>query len=284
MTWDPLPSTFDKARRREAYRRFGRAVARRPPLPLLAFDEVRDRLRFFEQSYVGIRPIPLAAIVGSSGRNRDFDKNFLPLRQDLRERWTAIERAFPEGGFPPIVVYQVASSYFVVDGHHRVAIAKQCKQEFIDAEVTELRTRYELPEGADVGEIIIREQQDLLMHESGLGRARPEALIEFSQSHHYVELLELIRLHGFHIMIERAELLTIEEISGDWYDHVYLPTIEQIREEGLQDLFPGETDADLFLRIWQRRRALFPERGALSLEDTVRTVRAETSSRRRSRR
>ncbi len=284
MAWDPLPSTFDKARRREAYRRFGRAVAGRPPTPLLAFEEVKDRLRFFEQNYVGIRAIPVAAIVGSSGRSRDFDKNFLPRRPDLRERWTAIERAFPEGGFPPIVVYQVASSYFVVDGHHRVAIAKWRKQEFIDAEVTELRTRYELPEGADIGEIIFREQQHLLMHESGLERARPEALIEFSQPHRYVELLELIRLHGFHIMIERAQLLSIEEISGHWYDHVYLPTIEQIRAERLHDLFPGETDADLFLRIWQRRRALLPERGALSLEDTVRTVGAETGVRRRGRR
>ncbi|CAN5657737.1 DUF4032 domain-containing protein [soil metagenome] len=283
MPWDPLPSTFDKARRREAYRRFGRAVAGRPPSPLLVFEEVKERLRFFEQTYVGIRAIPVAAIVGSSGRSRDFDKNFLPLRPDLRERWTAIERAFPEGGFPPIVVYQVAGSYFVVDGHHRVAIAKLRKQEFIDAEITELRTRYELPEGADIGEIIFREQQHLLMHEGGLDRSRPDAVIEFSQAHRYVELLELIRLHGFHIMTERAELLSIEEISGDWYDHVFLPAIEQIREEGLAGLFPGETDADLFLRIWQRRRTLFPERGALSLEDTVRTVGAETGPRRRSR-
>lgn len=283
MAWDPLPSTFDKARRREAYRRFGRAVARRPSSHLLAFEEVKDRLGFFEQNYVGIRPIPVAAIVGSSGRSKDFDKNFLPLRRDLRERWTAIERAFPEGGFPPIVVYQVGSSYFVVDGHHRVAIAKFRKQEFIDAEVTDLRTHYELPEGADIGAIIFREQQHLLMRESGLERSRPEAIIEFSQPQRYVELLELIRLHGFHIMIERGMLLTIEEISGDWYDHVYLPTIEQIRAEGLQNLFPGETDADLFLRIWQRRRTLFPERGALSLEDTVRTVGAERSGGRRGR-
>jgi hypothetical protein len=280
MAWDPLPSTFDKARRREAYRRFARAVARRPSSPLLAFEEVKDRLGFFEQNYVGIRPIPVAAIVGSSGRSKDFDKNFLPLRPDLRERWTAIERAFPEGGFPPIVVYQVGSSYFVVDGHHRVAIAKFRKQEFIDAEVTELRTHYELPEGADIGAIIFREQQHLLMHESGLERSRPEAIIEFSQPQCYVELLDLIRLHAFHIMTERGTLLTVEEISGDWYDHVYLPTIEQVRAEGLQYMFPGETDADLFLRIWQRRRTLFPERGDLSLEDTVRTVGAERARRR----
>lgn len=283
MSWDPLPSTFDKARRREAYHRFARAVARRPSSPLLAFEEVKGRLGFCEQSYIGIRPIPVAAIVGSSGRSQDFDKNFLPRRPDLRERWTAIERAFPEGGFPPIVVYQLGDSYFVVDGHHRVAIAKLRKQEFIDAEITELRTRYELPEGADIGEIIFREQKQLLAHESGLGRARPEATIEFSQPHRYVELLELIRLHGFHIMSERAELLSIEEISGHWYDHVYLPTIEQMRDEGLQDLFPGETDGDLFLRIWQRRRTLFPERGALSLEDTVRTVGAEKGTKRRGR-
>ncbi|MBA2312860.1 MAG: hypothetical protein H0V97_08710 [Actinobacteria bacterium] len=278
MSWDPLPSTFEKARRREAYGRFARIVTGVHDRGLLPFDEVKDRLRFFEQTYIGIRPIPIKAIVGTAGRSNDFDRNFLPLRSELRERWTRVERTFPET-FPPIVVYKVADSYFVVDGHHRVAISKQRKVDFIDAEVTELRTRYELPPGADIGEIIFREQEHLFMSESGLDRARPEAKVDFSQPTGFVELLELVQLHGFRQMMERGEVLSLEEIAADWYDSVYLPTIEEMRAERLADAFPRATEGDLFLRIWQRRRSILAGRDGVSLEETVRAMSGEEGGR-----
>lgn len=279
MTWDPLPSTFERARRKEAYRRFGRIVtggSRSVPVPL---DEVQVRMRVFEQTYVGIRPIPVRQIVGSAGRTTDFDKDFLPTRAEVRDRWTNIERTYPESGFPPIVVYKLGDSYFVVDGHHRVAVAKQRKVEFIDAEITELRSRFPIPQGADVGRIIYASQQQLFMEESGLDRARPEATVEFTRPQGFVELLELVKVHGFHLMMEREQVLRVEDIAGDWYDRVYLPTIAAIRAERLAEAFPRTTEADLFLWVWQRRRAIFPERGGMSLEDAVRSVSAEETRR-----
>ena len=65
-------------------------------------------------------------------RGGDFDRDFQPRRPDVRERWRRVERAFPEAGFPPIVVYQLGDAYFVIDGHHRVAIARQ--DEYSDSE------------------------------------------------------------------------------------------------------------------------------------------------------
>jgi hypothetical protein len=279
VTWDPLPSTFDRARRKEAYRRFGRIVTGRPDRNLLPLEEVSHKLRLFEQTYVGIRPIPVARIVGTAGRTQDFDKDFLPLRKDTRERWTRLERAYPEGGFPPIIVYQVRDSYFVVDGHHRVAIAKQKKIEYIDAEVTELRTRYEIPDAADLGRVIYASQQQMFMEESGLDRARPEANILFSRPHGFVELLELVKVHGFHLMLEQDRVLPVEEVAADWYDNVYLPTLEAISEQRLTQVLPRCTEADLFLYVWQRRRAVFPERGGMSLEDAVASVSREQGRR-----
>ena len=271
MSWDPLPSTFEKARRKEAYRRFGRIVTGRER-SLLPLDEVSQRLRMFEQHYVGIRPIPVRDIVGTAGRISDFDSDFLPRRSHSRERWRRLERAYPDGSFPPIVVYKLQDSYFVVDGHHRVAIAKQRKMDYIDAEVTELKTRYPIPKGADLGRIIYAAQQQLFMEESGLDRARPEANIVFSRPHGYVELLELVKVHGFHLMRERGEVLPVEEIAGDWYDRVYLPTVEQIRNAHLPEAFRGCTEADMFLYVWQRRRAIFPETGGASLGEAVRSA------------
>jgi hypothetical protein len=266
-------STFRKARRREAYRRLSQIAGRGGSRPLLSLDEVSRRLRAFEQSYVGVRPIRVADVVGTVSRVDDFDRDFLPKRSKIQERWQNVERMYPEGDFPPIVVYELDGRYFVVDGHHRVAIARQRGIEFIDAEITRLRSRYPLPADADIGAVIMAEQQRRFMEESGLERARPEAQIEFSRPQGYIELLEHLKIHGFHLMMERASLCTMEEIAGDWYDRVYLPTVEVIRREGLHDLWPKATDADLFLWVGQRRRELFPERDDLGIEEGVRAAR-----------
>jgi hypothetical protein len=274
-------STFRKARRREAYRRLSQIAGRSGSRPLLSLDEVSRRLRAFEQSYVGVRPIRVADVVGTVSRVDDFDRDFLPKRSKIQERWRNVERMYPEGDFPPIVVYELDGRYFVVDGHHRVAIARQRGVEFIDAEITRLRSRYPLPPDADIGAIIMAEQQRRFMEESGLERARPEARIEFSRPQGYIELLEHIKIHGFHLMMERGSLRSMEEIAGDWYDRVYLPTVDAIRREGLRDLWPRATDADLFLWVGQRRRELFPERDDLGIEEGVRAARETEAKPRR---
>jgi hypothetical protein len=275
-------SSFGKARRREAYRRLSQIAGRNRSRPLLSLDEVSRRLRAFEQTYVGIRPIRVADVVGTVSRVDDFDRDFLPKRSKIQERWRNVEDSYPEGDFPPIVVYELDGRYFVVDGHHRVAIARQRGIEFIDAEITRLRSRTQLPPDADIGAIIMAEQHRRFLEESGLERARPEATIEFSRPQGYIELLEHIKIHGYHLVMERHEVLSVEEIAGDWYDRVYLPTVDAIHREGLTELWPKATDADLFLWVGQRRRELFPERTEdLDIEGSVRAARETTPKPRR---
>lgn len=282
MSWHNVfdPYSFDRARRKEAYRRFGRVVRRQEPAALLPLDEVEERLGLFERTYVGIEPIPVSKVVGSADRTHDFDRNFRPLRPEVKDRWQEVERAFPTGDFPPIIVYQVGDAYFVVDGHHRVSVAKNKGVEFIDAEVTRLHSRYDLPADADIGRIILAEQERLFMHESGLERARPEAVIEFSRPDGYSELLEIVHVHGYLLIVSENRVLPPEEIAGNWYDTMYLPTIEAIRRERLpEEVFPRSTEADVFLWVYQRRRALISEKGSLSMEDAVKTVRDEEKDR-----
>lgn len=273
-------TTFDKARRKETYRRLGRLVKRdEGEGRLLALDEVRDRLRLFDQHYEGVRPIPVAQIVGTAGRAEDFDQAFLPKRVDMRDRWRSVEQAFPEGEFPPISVYKVDDAYFVADGHHRVAIAKRSAVEMIDAEVTALDSRFPITGDMDMEKLIFLEQQRIFTEESGLERARPEAFIEFSRADGYIQLLELVKVHGYHLMQERNLVLSPHEIAGDWYDRVYLPTVEAIKDEGAGGDESGATDGDLFLWIWERRRALDPERRGITLEEAARSVQGSKNRR-----
>jgi hypothetical protein len=272
MGWDrfPILPTFEKARRREIYRKLARLIRRREERELLSLEEVRNRLRLFEQNYVGVLPIRVDRIVGTADRTADFDKDFLPKKSETRGRWRDIEHAFPLSDFPPIIAYQVGDAYFVEDGHHRVAIAKQRGVEFIDAEVTELKTRVPLPPDADVARLIHAEQERIFLEESGLDRARPEARIEFSRPHGYMELLDLVKVHGYHLMLDRGEILPREEIAAHWWDTSYLPAVEMIRSAGIKESLSGATDADIFLWVTQRRRAFLSEHGYMTFEEAAR--------------
>jgi hypothetical protein len=260
-----MSSTFDRARRRNGFRRIAKLVGE-GERPLLELDEAERRLRPFERRYVGIRAIPLAQVVGTDGRGRDFDRSFLPRRPEIGPRWRSVEDAFPDADFPPIVTYQLGDAHFVIDGHHRVAIALQRGMETIDAEVTELRARWHLHADADVVELIHAEQQRIFMVESGLDRARPDVCIDFSRPGGYIELLENVQIHGYHLMLAAGRALPPGEIADDWYDRVYLPALEAIEREQLAELYPEATPADLFLFIYKRRRELFPEHGCPPLE------------------
>jgi hypothetical protein len=83
-------------------------------------------------------------------------------------------------GLPAIEVFEVGGAYFVEDGHHRVALARGQHADFIDAEVTRLQTNYEVGPEVDVCQLVRTEQQRVLVEESGLSRARPESVIEFT--------------------------------------------------------------------------------------------------------
>jgi len=265
-----MATTFDRARRRSAYARLAGVLRREGPSELLPLDEATRRLRPFARRYVGLRPIPLSQIVGTDSRGSDFDREFQPRRPGIRERWQQVEQAFPDAAFPPIVVYQLGDVYFVIDGHHRVAIARQNRMETIDAEVTELKARWHLPADADIVELIHAEQERVFMDSSGLAEAHPDVQMRFSRPVGYIQLLETVQLHGYHLMLDSGRVLPRAEIARDWYANVYLPTVEAIHAERLDEVCPGATDPDRFLWVWERRRDLMPEHGCRPLGDTAR--------------
>ena len=104
---------------------------------LLEYDAVRRELPFQSQHDLGVQTIPLDKIVGSVGRYRDFDRAFLPTQRQTKGRWVNISKArYEEVELPAIDVYKVGEVYFVRDGNHRVSVARERNQEFIDAYVT----------------------------------------------------------------------------------------------------------------------------------------------------
>ena len=78
---------------------------------------------------------------GVLGRYRDFDRAFLPIQTRTKARWISVDRAhYEEIILPPVELYQIGEVYFVRDGNHRVSVARERGQTYIDAFVTEIDT------------------------------------------------------------------------------------------------------------------------------------------------
>src|SRR5688572_24943850 len=95
---------------------------------LLSYDEVARKLKLQGRSDKGVQMIPVDAIIGSVGRYPDFTRTFLPRRSEDQQRWAKVKAVAmnPLGeGLQPIEVYKVSEVYFVLDGNHRVSIARQ---------------------------------------------------------------------------------------------------------------------------------------------------------------
>ena len=76
---------------------------------------------------------------------------------------SSLRSAFGDGPLPAIEVYEVGGAYFIDDGHQRVALARERRADFIDAEVTRLRTNYEIGPDVDVSRLVHTEQQRVLL-------------------------------------------------------------------------------------------------------------------------
>jgi hypothetical protein len=260
-------------------------AARRPrrKADLLELDEVERRLRPFARHYVGIRPIPLDHVVGTEGRAAAFTRDFSPRHSFSRDRLRSLADAFPDGGFPPIVAVKLGETYFVIDGHHRVALARRQGGETIDANITEFVARVPLPPGADMVEVVLRELERVFLEESGLAEARPGTRVSASRPAVYLELLENLQVHGYHLMRKQERVLALTEIAADWYDSVYAPVIGVVERERLGKDYRDAPDADLFLMLHRQRREGFPSCGCPPLEETLDAVVAGAAKRRRPR-
>src|SRR5690242_2867050 len=129
-------------------------------MDLLPLGQVREQLQIVGQSYAGLRPIAVDRIIGSVARPSDFDRDFRPKLVVSAHRLAGLRAAFPDGTpLPAIEVHEAGGAYFVADGHHRVALARERGAEFIDAEITHLVTNYEIPPDTDVCTLVHTAQQ-----------------------------------------------------------------------------------------------------------------------------
>jgi nucleotide-binding universal stress UspA family protein len=247
---------FRTARRKAQFERALSRFTKVSPA-LLSYEEVKKMLKGHEVGLPEIREIPLDSIVGSVGRFADFSSTFLPKAEINEERWAKVKVAMTTGtGVPPIEVYQIGEAYFVLDGNHRVSIARSLKMKFIEAYVHEIKTKATFSPEDGPDDLIVKAEFTNFLSRTRLDHLRPEANLEATVCGIYSTVDEHIATHRYFMGIDQGREISYEEALGHWYDVVYLPVVQTIRSLNLLGEFPGRTETDLYVWLSKHRAAL----------------------------
>jgi len=203
--------------------------------PIRSFADDAARTGPVAPRSLGLRTVEVARIVGSVGRAAELDESFrVPSRTRVeRQRYERILAAMERGDpLPPVVLYKLGYGYYVVDGNHRVAAARELGQLEIEAEVTEF-----VPIGDPQTQRVFSERR-------GFERTTGLTRIGAARPGHYPRLEEMIhdfaQTHGFE---------SLREAARTWEVEVYRPVARRIRALRLAQYFPDERTADIYVRL-----------------------------------
>jgi hypothetical protein len=247
---------FLRARRQAT---FAKLIARLRGEPddvgvILPYEEVIEALGFKSERPLGLKVVPLDAIVGTIDRGHDFDRSFRPTSARVRSRWEHIAAAMRRGeSMPPVDLLKVGEIYFVRDGHHRVSVARALGRTDIDAYVTEVVTRVDADDEIKLHDLPLKSHERVFFERVPLPHdARSE--IQLSDPWDYAVLAEGVEAWGFRAIQERRELHDRAETALLWLEHEYRPVVAMLREADL--IKKGDTETDAYTRIAAERYRL----------------------------
>ena len=231
---------------------------------LLDFSSIEQNLKNYTLKNKGILAIEIDKIIGSLGRYFDFTETLLPKRDVLTTRYERIKKIMTEGGsLPPIQVYQILDNYFIIDGHHRVAVAKnELNAKYIDADVTEVKFNFELSPNTkytfnseSTKDFLIKLEAYSFEKSTYLNNnilVKPLTVTELKS---YATLNQ--EIEDFKKNYNNGELARKSKIysSYTWYAQIFLPAVNLIEKEKILSKFPHRTYTDLY--VWIQRHKYF---------------------------
>lgn len=206
-------------------------------------QEKEGKVEFIDH---GVMTVALDQIIGSVGKYNDFDSQFRPKRHVSSRRFNDVKKAMRNGiSLPPVKLYQIRNDYYVLDGNHRVAAAKELGRTDIQAKVVELLSTRNTMEN------LLYIEKKKFYENTGL----PET-IQLTEVGKYNYLEAQIKAHQNHLTQISGEETDFEDAAEDWYNTIYLPLTTLIQNGQLGKYFPKRTLSDLYAYIayhhWDR--------------------------------
>ncbi len=238
---------------------------------LLSYETVKNELRLGGVVYRGTKTIKVSDIVGSVGRYDDFDRYFFPANDHLKDRWRRVDMAYYDAiNLPPIVAYQVGDVYFVVDGNHRVSVAKQQGIDYIDAEIREATCEVPLTKAdLSIDKLRILGARAEFIRRSNVDQLIPQEDFTTTILDGYQQLTRHIAEHRYFMGIDFQRDISAEEAVVHWYETIYLPLMESIDTHAVFEKFPKATKTDLYLWIMERLHYLKEHQPDASFDTAV---------------
>ena len=231
---------------------------------LISLNDVKQLIKPQNETYIGMKVIPIDKIIGSEGRYKDFDNHFFPKNSFLKSRWEHVDQAAIDSVIlPPIKVYEIAGLYFVRDGNHRVSVAKSRGTEFIDAEVVSLQSEIKLKQTDSMADIIcqiINYEKRVFYAETNFGDITDYWCLDFTAAGRYDVIYNHILTHKYYMNQQIEEEVSMEEAISSWFEKVYLPLASSIIKKRILKKFPKRTVADLYVwtvRYWDQLKQKF---------------------------
>jgi hypothetical protein len=239
---------FLRARRRAVLARLAARLRLEPDDVgvILPYEEVIKALGFVSERSLGLRVVPIAAIVGTVDRARDFDRHCRPTSARVRSRWEQIAAAMRRGeALPPVDLYKVGEIYIVRDGHHRVSVACALGNPDIDAYVTEVVTRVGVDHPITLADLPLKSHERVFYERVPIPmEARSE--IQLSDPWDYAVLAEGVEAWGFRAIQKHGEALDREQAARLWLETEYRPVVEMLGEAGM---IGRNTKTEAYLRV-----------------------------------
>jgi nucleotide-binding universal stress UspA family protein len=238
------------------------------PRPVRSFSDDVARAGPVAPRSLGIRTIEVARIVGSVGRASELDRSFRVTSQARAEtqRYDHIRDLMAAGvSLPPVVLYKLGYGYYVLDGNHRVAAARELGLLEMEAEVTEFVSL-----GDPRSQRVFAERRTF-ERTTGLTR------IGLEQPGYYARLEDIIREFARERGIE-----PLREAARVWQAEVYRPVAGRIRALRLQQQSPGHRSGDIFVSIADFREESAREGHPLDWEEAIERLRSRQTSAARS--
>jgi hypothetical protein len=256
FTSQDAQSDFNRARRQAALKALAARLRGQPGdvSTLLPFEEVVGALGRTGERRIGLRTIALDSIVGSVDRSGEFDRDFRPLSRRVRKRWQRVNEAQRRGaGMPPIEVIGVGDLHFVVDGHHRVSVARHLGLEVIEAYVTEVTTRVAPGAGLVLADLPAKSHERLFIERVPLGPEQRSRIAFEDPATGYAELAEAVEAWGFRLIQGLGEPRGRRDVAQAWFRDEFEPVVATLGEAGL---IGASTDADAYVRVARDRYML----------------------------
>jgi DNA-binding Lrp family transcriptional regulator len=155
------------------------------------------------------------------------------------DRLERIKKALRQGRtLGAVKLFEIKDEFYVLDGNHRIAAAKELGHDEILAHIEEF-----IPSKNTLQNILYRERAEFA------DRTRLPAEINLTEVSQYGYLLEQISEHQQFLQGAADNDVDFEVVALDWFRTIFRPLCTIIKRSRLVDSFPERTIEDLFSYI-----------------------------------